>query len=300
MVPGDVNLLNMSQTDLELLAHYASHDAEDSFAELVKRHLDLVYSAALRQVRSPQLAEEVSQVTFIQLAHHTKILKPDTVLTAWLYQVTSRTAIDAVRHEARRQMREQIATELNSMNAPSTEWVYIEPLLDEAMQAIDEADRTAILLRYFENKSLREVGAILVTTEDAVQKRVSRAVERLRDFFTKRGVTVGSSAIAIGISTHAVQSAPVGLAIPILTAATLAVGAVTTSTTIVAAKTVSMTTVQKTLMGATLIVAVGAGIYETWKASQLREQKQNLSRRQQVLTGQIQQMLAVKIPSPPA
>jgi len=85
---GDVILLNMSDTDLELLARYIRHHAEDAFAEIVRRHLDLVHSAALRQVRSPQLAEEVAQSTFLNLARHAHRLAPDTILTAWLYQVT--------------------------------------------------------------------------------------------------------------------------------------------------------------------------------------------------------------------
>jgi RNA polymerase sigma factor (sigma-70 family) len=157
----------MSDTDMELLACYTRQHAEDAFAEIVRRHLGLVYSAALRQVRSPQLAEEVTQSVFIDLARSAARLKPDTILTAWLYQVTRRTAIDVVRREASRQLREQIATEMNAMNATAADWTHIEPLLDEAMHALDDTDRTAVLLRYFENKSIREVGAILGTSENA-------------------------------------------------------------------------------------------------------------------------------------
>ena len=125
----------MSDTDLELLARYTHRHAEDAFAEIVRRHLGLVYSAALRQVRSPQLAEEVAQSAFIDLARSAARLKPDTILTAWLYQVTRRTAIDVVRREASRQLREHIATEMNAMNATADDWTHIEPLLDEAMHA---------------------------------------------------------------------------------------------------------------------------------------------------------------------
>src|SRR5467141_4462241 len=135
--------MKMSDTDLQLLAKYARRQAEDAFAELVRRHLDLVYCAALRQVRSPQLAEEVAQSVFIDLARNAARLKPDTILTAWLYEVTRRTAINVVRREANRQLREQIACEMNAMNATATDWTQIEPLLDEAMHALDDADRTA-------------------------------------------------------------------------------------------------------------------------------------------------------------
>ena len=157
----------MSDTDLQLLARYSRDRAEDGFAEIVRRHLDLVYSAALRQVRSPQLAEEVAQSVFTDLSRNAAKLKPDTVLTAWLFQVTRRTAIDVVRREARRQLRERIATEMNAMNATASDWTHIEPLLDEAMHALDDTDRTAVLLRYFENKPLHDVGAALGTSDDA-------------------------------------------------------------------------------------------------------------------------------------
>ena len=212
--------------DLELLRDYARNKSEEAFAVLVKRHLNLTYSAALRQVRSPQLAEEVSQSVFTDLARNAHRLAPDTILTAWLYQVTRRTAIDVVRREARRQLREKIASEmnaLNAMNATAADWTHIEPLLDEAMHALDDTDRAAVLLRYFENKSLREVGDALGMSDDAAQKRVSRAVERLREFFAKRGVTVGASGLVAAITANAVQAAPVGLAVTISAAVALAV-----------------------------------------------------------------------------
>ncbi len=244
----------MTETDLQLLARYTRDHAEDAFAEIVGRHLNLVHSAALRQVRSPQLAEEVAQSAFTDLARNAGKLKPDTILTAWLYQVTRRTAIDVVRREARRQLREQIATELNAMNATTADWTHIEPLLDEAMHALDDTDRAAVLLRYFENKSLREVGQSLGTSDDAAQKRVSRAVERLREFFAKRGVTVGASGLVVVISANAVQAAPIGLAVTISTAA-LAGTVVSTSTIIAVGKTTVMTTLQKSLIAGTILAA---------------------------------------------
>ncbi|MGA3285502.1 MAG: sigma-70 family RNA polymerase sigma factor, partial [Verrucomicrobiota bacterium] len=152
-------------SDLDLLQQYARQNSQDAFTEIVRRHVDLVYSAALRQVRSPQLAEEVAQSVFTDLARNAGKLSNATggspVLTAWLYAVTRRTAIDVVRRESRRQLREQIAVEMTNMNATAENWTHIEPLLDEAMHELDETDRAAVLLRYFENKSLREVGQSL-------------------------------------------------------------------------------------------------------------------------------------------
>ena len=285
----------MSDTDLQLLARYTRDRGEDAFAEIVRRHLDLVHSAALRQVRSPQLAEEVAQSAFTDLARNAHRLASDTILTGWLYQVIRRTAIDVVRREARRQLREQIASEMNTMNAADlsrrnpmeADWTHIEPLLDEAMSVLDETDRAAVLLRYFENKSLREVGATLGTSDDAAQKRVSRAVERLREFFAKRGVTVGTSGLVVVISANAVQAAPIGLAVTISTAAALAGTTIVTTTTATAIKAIAMTTLQKTIIGATLAAAVGTGIYEARQAATLRSQAQTLQQRQTPLAEQL-------------
>jgi RNA polymerase sigma factor (sigma-70 family) len=281
----------MSETDLELLARYTRQHAEDAFAELVRRHLGLVHSAALRQVRSPQLAEEVAQSTFIKLANHAHRLAPDTILTAWLYQVTRREAIDVVRREARRQFREQIAVQMNAMNANADDWAQIEPLLDDAMHALDDIDRTAVLLRFFENKSLREVGATLGTTDDTARKRVERAIERLREFFVKRGVTVGSSGLVVVIAANAVQAAPAGLSATISAAAFAGTILATTATaTATATKAIAMTTLQKTIIGATLAAAVGTGIYEARQASTMRREVQSFQQQQRTLAEQIVQM----------
>jgi RNA polymerase sigma factor (sigma-70 family) len=268
-------------------------NSQNAFGEIVRRHLDLVYSAALRQVRSPQLAEEIAQSVFSDLARHADKLNWATggppVLTAWLYAVTRRTAIDAIRKESRRQLREQIAVEMNRMNATANEWMQIAPLLDEAMAALDETDRSAVLLRYFENKSLREVGAALGASEDAAQKRVSRAVERLREFFSKRNVTEGASGLAVLISANAVQAAPVGLAVAISSVA-LAGTAVSTSTVIATTKTLAMTTLQKSIIGAAFVAVIGAGIFQTHQATQLRNQNRTLQQQQALLAGQIRQV----------
>jgi RNA polymerase sigma factor (sigma-70 family) len=277
-------------SDLDLLRQFTQKNSQDAFTEVVRRQVNLVYSAALRQVRSPQLAEEVAQSVFADLARDASKLKPDTILTAWLYQVARRTAIDLVRKESRRRLREQIAVEMNNMNAAANEWTQIEPLLDDAMAALDETDRAAILLRYFENKTLREVGEVLGISDDAAQKRVSRAVEKLREFFSKQKITIGAGGLAVLISANAVQAAPVGLAATISAAAVLAGTAVHTSTVIAVTKTIAMTTLQKTIIGATLVVVAGTGIFEAHQVSQLREQNQIFQQQQTPLNEQIQQL----------
>ena len=162
------------------------------------------------------------------------------------------------------------------MNATDADWTHIEPLLDEAMHALDETDRTAVLLRYFENKSLREVGATLGTSENAAQKRLSRAVERLREFFAKHGVNVGASGLVVVISANAVQAAPTGLAVAISTAAALAGTTILTTATATVGKAITMTMTQKVLVTVALAAAVGTAIYEARQASRLRDEKQTL------------------------
>jgi len=286
--------MKMETDDRNLLRQYAERHSEDAFTALVNRHLDLVYSVALRQVRSQQLAEEVAQSAFADLARNAHRLTPDTILPAWLYQVARRTAIDVVRRESRRQLREQIAVDMTNMNANATDlslrnpmeedWTQIEPLLDEAMHALDDTDRAAVMLRYFENKSLREVGQTIGTSEDAVQKRVSRAVERLREFFTKRNVTVGAGGLVVLISANAIQAAPAGLAATISSAAVLAGTTVAATTTATITKAIAMTALQKTL------ITAGGGIYEARQAATLRSQVQTLQQQQVPLTEQIGQL----------
>ena len=288
-------------SDLDLLRQFARENAQDAFAEIVRRHLNLVYSAALRQVRSPQLAEEVAQLVFADLARGAGKISGTGVplvssLTPWLYAVTRRTAVDVIRKESRSQLREQIAVEMNTMNATESGagvppvWSEIEPFLDEAMHTLDDTDRAAVLLRFFENKSLREVGATLGTSDDAAQKRVSRAVERLREFFSKRNITIGASGLVVLISANAVQAAPVGLTATISAAAVLAGTAVQTSTIIAATKTIAMTTLQKTVITAALAAAVGTGVFEAHQAVQLRGQNQTLQQQQAPLDEQIQKL----------
>jgi len=279
----------MMTADSQLLHDYAQGKSQDAFAELVRRHVNLVYSAAMRQVRSPQLAEEISQSVFADLASAAARLKPDTIVTAWLYQVTRRTAIDVIRRESRRQARERLAAEMAAMNT-TADWSHIEPLLDEAMEALDETDRAAVLLRYFENKSLREVGESLGTSDDAAQKRVIRAVERLREFFSKRGIAIAASGLIVLISANAVQAAPVALAGTISTAALLTGTSIHGSTAAAATKVIAMTTLQKAVIGATVVILAGAGIYEARQNVQLQEQARTVQKQQAHLTAEIQRL----------
>ena len=269
------------QSDTLLLRAYAERGAETAFAEIVARHTDLVYSAALRQVYSPDLARDVTQSVFTDLARKARsvsaTLSPEASLVGWLYRSTRFAARDLYRNESRRTQRErQAMAQLHPAPETPPDWEQLRPALDDAMSELDDTDRDAVLLRYFKNHDLRTVGATLGISDDAAQKRVSRAVERLREFFAKRGVTVGASGLAVVISANAVQAAPVGLALTISTAAMLTGTTLATTATVTATKAIAMTALQKTIVSATIAVLAGAGIYEARQASQLREQVQTL------------------------
>src|SRR6185436_15762324 len=195
-------------------------------------------------VRDAQLAEDVTQGVFTAFAQNARQLPHRPVLSGWLHRTTQNLAANAVRTEVRRRAREQEAAAMNEWFAtePDGVWEHVEPHLDAALGALSEADRDALLLRYFERKSAQEIAQVLGVSEEAAQKRVSRAVERLREFFAKRGITVGASGLVVTISANTIQAAPVGLSAGI--AATAAVAGTAVATTIV------MTTLQKTFMTA--------------------------------------------------
>jgi RNA polymerase sigma factor (sigma-70 family) len=276
-------------TDQQLLSDYAGQRTETAFAELVRRHVDFVYSAAVRMVRDAHLAEDVTQGVFVALAQNARQLTDRPVLSGWLHRTAQNLAANVVRADVRRRVREQEAAAMNELIAPDASWEHLAPQLDAALGELAEPDRDALLLRYFERKSAQEMAQILGISDEAAQKRVTRAVERLRDYFSKRNVTIGASGLAVLISANAVQSAPVGLAAAI-SAAALAGTAVSSSTFLAATKTIAMTTIQKTLITATLAVVAGAGIYEARQVAQLREQNQTLHEQQAPLAEQIQQL----------
>jgi RNA polymerase sigma factor (sigma-70 family) len=205
----------MTADDVELVREYARHGSEEAFATLVSRYVNLVYSVALRQLRDADLAEEATQAAFIILARKAGSLGPKTVVSAWLCRTAQYVAARALRTQHRRQSREQevyVQSLLNQDEPDTSPWPGIAPLLDLAMAGLGEKDHSAIVLRYFEGKDLKQVGAALGVSENAAKTRVSRAVEKLRRFFVKRGIPVSAAIIAAAISANAVQAAPVTLA----------------------------------------------------------------------------------------
>ena len=276
----------MIVNDQELLRQYAQNRSEDAFTAVVRRHVDLVYSTALRLVRLPHLAEEVSQTVFSDLSRQAGKINAKTPLAAWLYRVTRNTAVDLVRRETRRQMREQTAAQMKTENT-SPAWPDIEPMVDEALDDLAEQDRNAVVLRFFENQNLREVGEQLGISEDAARKRVSRALDHMREFFIKRGITLGSTSLISLLSANAVQSAPASLAAVIC--ASISTAGITlpaaTATTLTIVNVMTLT--QKAFITAVITLTAGLAIYENRQVIRLEREVANVRQSQQPLVQQV-------------
>jgi RNA polymerase sigma factor (sigma-70 family) len=219
--------------DNQLLLRYATEGSEPAFAELVQRHVDLVYSAAVRMLNGDaHRAQDLSQQVFSELASQAKSLSRHPALTGWLYTTTRRMAWRAIRSEHRRALREQAAHSMNELTRESSAdptWDNLRPVIDDAMHELNETDRAAVLLRLFKNKSLREVGAELGLTENAARMRVERALDKLRRCLARKGVNSTASALAVALSANAVSSTPVGFTAGLAGASLAAATAHTTS-----------------------------------------------------------------------
>ena len=248
--------------DSALLRQYAESNSDEAFAALVTRHVNLVYSVGLRQTGKPHAAEEITQAVFIILAKKAAQLRHDKALSSWLFQATRLTANNFIRSESRRRHREEEAYMQSVLNEAGTElWPRIAPLLDDAVAGLREKDRQAIVMRFYEGRNLREVGLSLGVSEDAAEKRVSRALEKLRKFFTKRGVSSTTAIIAGTISANSVQAAPVALAksVTVVAIAKGAAASGSTLTLIKGALKIMAWTKAKIIVGIGILIVAGTG-----------------------------------------
>ena len=262
-----------SPTDKDLLCEYAGAQSERAFVELTRRYVDLVHSAALRMVRDAHLAQDVTQAVFVALAQNAGRLADRPVLAGWLHRTTQNLAANAVRSDVRRRIREQEAAAMNEPSEPDASWEHIAPQLDAALGSLSETDRDALILRYFKGQSARQIAEALEVSDEAAQKRVNRAVERLRDFFAKQGVTLGASGLAV-ISANAVQAAPAALAATISASAALA-GTLTIATH------ATMSWINAKAVAALVVSAIAAGtgtyLVREGQVSRLRTENQALA-----------------------
>ena len=267
---GGIYLQMQELDDNALLREYAERGSGQAFAVLVERHINKVYSVALRRTGNPHHAEEITQAVFVTLAQKARRLDRRVVLSGWLYQTAQWTALTFLRGEIRRVHREQEAYMQTALNDNESDtWRQIAPVLEDAMAALTETDRHAIVLRFFDGKSMREVGAALGANEGAAKMRVGRALEKLQKFFSRRGIKSTTETLAGAISAHSVQPAPIALA-KTITAAALAKGAVASVSTLTLTKTALIALTMKTKITVISIIvvafALGAGVYVAHRA----------------------------------
>jgi len=249
--------VNRTNDDAELLCRYGEAGSKSAFAELVRRHVDLVYGAAMRRTGGdPHRAAEVAQQVFTTLARDARKLSHHALLPAWLHTATRNAALNLMISEQRRQTREAGALALASataQGAANPDWDQLRPLLDAAIDELPEADRTTVILRFLEHRPFAEIAAILQVSEDAARMRTDRALDKLRPALARRGITSTAGALGAILLDQPLLAAPAGLA------GTLASQAMTT------AGAGALTTLMTTKIIATavvgLLLAFGAGTY---------------------------------------
>ena len=281
------------KSDVQLLREYARDSNEAAFREIVVPHTDLIYSAALRQTTSPigagrcpkRFHRPRPQSAAVGEFTGTKRLAPRLAVS----QHPVRGAQSTPRRLPRHARESQAMEILNPALEPAAEWEPLRSVLDGAMADLSEPDRDALLLRFFKNQDFRTIGESLGVSEDAAQKRVSRALERLRAEFARQGVTTTAVALSTALPANAVALAPAGLAATLATAA-LSGTTIAALTTLPVTKAIAMTALQKTLLTAVFVAAVGTGIFQTRQAGTLRNQVRALQRNQAPLAGQMEQL----------
>ncbi len=252
--------------DMDLVREFARDHSEAAFTELVRRHLNLVYSVARRCTGNDGDAHDVTQAVFIILARKAAGLREKTLLTGWLYETTRFAAARLLRTNARRHAREQEAYMQSTLNEADTAavWEKLSPHLEAAMDKLNAADRALLVLRFYENKSGPEAAALLGIREDAAHKRVTRAIEKLRKFFVQRGVTLSGAAIAGAVSANSMQAAPVALAKSVTAVAIVKGSIAMISTLTLVTGTLNLMAWAKaktaTFIGTVFLVACGATV----------------------------------------
>jgi RNA polymerase sigma factor (sigma-70 family) len=258
--------------DTELLREYARNRSESAFTELVRRHVNLVYSAATRYANGDAvMAEDITQLAFTELARKADEVCQHPALAGWLYTCVRHVASNLKRTEQRRLQREQEALAMNESNASNDEeaiWRQVRPVLDDAMHELDEKDRTVVVLRFFEHRSLREVGETVGLNENAARMRVERAMEKLRDLLARRGITSTASGLASALAAGAIFTAPSGMASAVAASA-LAGAASTATTTFTIIKIMSMTKLKIALAGTLLVAGVAVPVWQQGRIEKL-------------------------------
>ncbi|HRI14468.1 MAG TPA: sigma-70 family RNA polymerase sigma factor [Verrucomicrobiota bacterium] len=252
----------MMPTDLDLVQEYARSKSEEAFATLVTRHINLVYSVSLRLVGDVHLAEEITQSVFIILARKARSLSSKTIVAGWLCRTARYASAKALTLRRRQQRLEQESLMHSASHEPESDaWMQIAPVLDTAMAQLGEKDHNALVLRFLQGRSFKEVSSALGTTEAGAKMRVGRALEKLRNVLAKRGLILSAAVIAGAVSANSVQAAPLGLSASV-TAAAIEGTTVTASTSIIIETTLKLMAWTK-LKTTVVVVAVGIVITGT-------------------------------------
>jgi RNA polymerase sigma factor (sigma-70 family) len=198
----------------QMLADYVKDGSESAFRGLVARYINSVHSTAVRLVNGDtHLAEDITQTVFVDLARKAHTLPPEVMVGGWLHRDVCFVAGKTMRGERRRRFRERQAVAMNIQVDPTAaNLALVAPILDEAINQLEPDDRTAILLRFFDQLDFRAVGQRMASNEDAARMRVNRALDKLQVLLKNRGVTFPAAALGTALGVGFVSAAPVGLA----------------------------------------------------------------------------------------
>jgi len=284
------HIINEGQmsNDTELLRRYVMEGSESDFTDLVHQHVNMVYSAALREANGNGAeAEDIAQGVFTELARKASKLLRHPSVAGWLYTTVRHLASNARRSEQRRRMRELEAHTMNELLSESSAqqgWEQLRPVLDDALHDLNDTECAAIVLRFLEDRPLREVGTMLGVDENAARMRVERAKEKLRRLLARRGITSTATGLAAALAVGAVTPAPSALGATIanaaLASAALAGGAATGSTAFTLIKIMSMTKVKLTLAGALIVAGIALPAWQQTRLERVNAENAKLRAQQ--------------------
>lgn len=279
----------MDASDQNLLQQFTTHRSEDAFRLLVDRHVGMVFSVARRVTGDNQLAEEVAQTTFATLAEKAGTLANDNVIAGWLYHTARHQALRAIRSEQRRRQREKLAVTMNTDEPnPSVVAAHLESTMDQ----LKSDDRDVLVLRFFEDRTLRDIGHELGLSEDAARMRVNRALEKLRGVFGKLGFTGSAASLGTTLTGSANASMPIGLGASVSTAVLKTTAAIVTQTT---SSTMTLFNLKTAvvIIGASAVIGTTIYVVHERNVERLRTDYQTLNETHVGLTADQQQALAI-------
>ena len=273
---------NLMDSENHLLAYVRSGD-EAAFAKVVTAYSSLVYGTAYRKTRNVQLAEEVTQNVFVLLARKAEKLVSRPGLGGWLHRTALLVSQNLLRSEAAHQRRTELVKEKSEFSPGQDIEIFFEGV-DEALDRLSESDRTVVMMRFFEEKEFREIGAQVGKSADAVQKQIRRALDKLNRSLTAKGATFSLATIGLVLSSELAKAAPVASSALITTKAVTATSSVPVTSHLLANLLHTMNTLKtSTVVGAVLLVAAIPAVFQQSQARGFRKELTELGHRKQSL-----------------